>query len=248
MASLIIRTSDDAIDIDVPDLDDEALATILVTIDESLERRAGLWLHSQDFEGYGQPNRMFWLSADQLDIKAHIRWGNPATGRSFGDDRPRDAERRDVGNRRPLQLLTLDRRLCVRGDWRSSRCRYVAFAGLVVFASPVRGGSRPGWSGVDAPSRSSWVGRPILSTSGRVLITRHLTLVGGGRPNGVAGSCRLPGRQRLRRQRVFSTWRTRRQANAVSADVRPGENPLTPEEAVWHPGHQPPTRAPLTIP
>ena len=70
MASLLIRTSDDAIDIDVPELDDETLATILVTIDESLERRAGIWVHSQDFEEYGQPNRMLWLSADQIDIKA----------------------------------------------------------------------------------------------------------------------------------------------------------------------------------
>jgi ABC-type metal ion transport system substrate-binding protein len=70
MASLLIRTSDDAIDIDIRDLDDETLAQILVTIDESLERRAGLWVHSQDFEDYGQPNRMLWLSADQLDIKA----------------------------------------------------------------------------------------------------------------------------------------------------------------------------------
>ena len=70
MASLLIRTSDHAIDIDIPDLDDEALATILVMIDESLERRNGVWLHSQDFEAYGQPNRILWLSADQLDIKA----------------------------------------------------------------------------------------------------------------------------------------------------------------------------------
>ena len=70
MASLLIRTSDEAIDIDLPDLDDEALTKILVTIDESLERRAGIWLHSQDFEGDRQPNRMIWASADQLDIKA----------------------------------------------------------------------------------------------------------------------------------------------------------------------------------
>lgn len=70
MASLLIRISDDAIHIDVPDLDDETLATILVMIDDSLERRNGIWVHSQDFEEYGQPNRMIWLSADQLDIKA----------------------------------------------------------------------------------------------------------------------------------------------------------------------------------
>ena len=70
MASLLIRTSDGAIDIDVPDLDDETLTTILVTIDDSLERRAGIWVHSQDYEDYGQPNRMLWLSADQIDIKA----------------------------------------------------------------------------------------------------------------------------------------------------------------------------------
>ena len=70
MASLLIRTSDHAVDIDVPDLDDETLTTILVTIDDSLERRAGIWVHSQDYEGFGQPNRMLWLSADQLDIQA----------------------------------------------------------------------------------------------------------------------------------------------------------------------------------
>lgn len=77
MASLAIRTRDDAIDIDLPDLDDETLATVLVTIDESLERRNGIWVHSQDFEEYGQPNRMLWVSADQLDIQARFDGETP---------------------------------------------------------------------------------------------------------------------------------------------------------------------------
>ena len=83
MASLLIRTSEDAIEIELPDLDDETLTQILVTIDESLERRNGLWVHSQDFEEYGQPNRMLWVSADQLDIQARFDGESPPPARAL---------------------------------------------------------------------------------------------------------------------------------------------------------------------
>ncbi len=77
MASLLIRTRDDAIEIEFSELDDESLSEILVTIDESLERRNGIWVHSRDFEGDGQPNRMLWVSADQLDIQASFDGETP---------------------------------------------------------------------------------------------------------------------------------------------------------------------------
>jgi hypothetical protein len=83
MASLLIRISDDAVEIELGDLDDETLTEILVTIDESLERRNGIWVHSQDFEGHGQPNRMLWASADQLDIQASFDEETPTPAKAL---------------------------------------------------------------------------------------------------------------------------------------------------------------------
>jgi hypothetical protein len=90
MAVLRIRYHDQEIELHN---DDEALAKLVVMLDESISRRSGIWLNTllpdSDEEptllltGDHRPNRMVWVPASRIDIEARFDGATPHQARAL---------------------------------------------------------------------------------------------------------------------------------------------------------------------
>ena len=90
MAVLRIRSS--VLEIEL-EYDDDALAKVLVMVDESISRRSGIWLNmllpdADDrpdpfLSSFERPHRMVWVPASRIDIEARFDGETPLQARAL---------------------------------------------------------------------------------------------------------------------------------------------------------------------